>query len=348
MNKFAFLIHPRDTSDVLRRFKSAKFIPFGFIDKSMEMLYGRTGFTVCSKFKVDRGGEKAEGYIIAILLNGKQMVSLPIDKVRKRILDAVLYAQNNLGVNVVGLGSLTTSMTEGGRWIVNQPEVKITVTHGDNFTVAIAQEGIKKALNRFNLNPESSTIGVVGAFGLIGREICVFLVKKGYSLILIESVKEKIDLIHSRLEKEGLANKIVKESTDLEDLKNANFIVTATSHHSSLLESKYLKKNVVIYDIAQPMNVSESLLKKRPDIIKIDGDYVDISGINLGFRMGPPSGSTFACLTETAMIALEGEKQNHVGGIEYEFLNKTKEWGKKYDFHHAEFTCFGKPLKEIK
>jgi predicted amino acid dehydrogenase len=92
------------------------------------------------------------------------------------------------------------------------------------------------------------------------------------------------------------------------------------------------------------MNVSPELIKERPDIVKIDGAYVDINGIDLGFDMGPPKRTTFACLVETMMIALEGDKNHHVGEIDERYLEKTKEWAKKYGFAHAPFTSFGKPI----
>ena len=345
MKKFAFLIHPRNTSDVARRFLITRFLPDSLIESIMARLRGRLGFTVCSKFNVVRMNRTLEGYIIAVLLSGTEMMNLSLDLVQRRILDAILFAQNKLGAEVIGLGALTTSLTKGGKWIVQQPEIRAVITHGDSYGVAVAGQGIEKILNIYNnFDSKEVKIAIVGAYGLIGRELTKILAKKGYPLILIEKEEEKIILIRNELKKLNLENSILITSINLKDIYSADIVITATSHPGALLKSEYLKRGAIIYDIAQPMNVSPELAEERPDIIKIDGAYVDINGIDLGFKMGPPKGATFACLTETMMITFEGENSHHVGAIDSAFIEKTKQWAKKYGFSHAPFTCFGRPI----
>lgn len=344
MKKFAFLIHPRNTFDVARRFWITRFLPDSLIEAVMRRLTGRLGFTICSKFKVNKLNRDVEGYIIAVLLNGRQMMTLSEEIVRRRILETILFAQNKLGIEIIGLGSLTTSATDGGKWLVQQPEVKLTVTHGDSYGVAVAEEGIEKILNLCNFNPKGIKIAIVGAYGLIGREITKILAKKGRPLILIERNEEKVKLICNKLKEFNLENNVSIASTNLKDIYNADLVITATSHPGALLKSEYLKKRAIVYDIAQPMNVSPGLIKERPDLIKIDGVYVDVDGIDIKFDMGPPKGATFACLTETMMMILEGESNHHIGEINPFFIEKTKEWAKKYGFSHAPFTSFGKPI----
>ena len=341
MQKFAFLIHPRDTSDIARRFWFTKFLPPLLVDSAISKLSGRLGFSICSRFNVSKGVSSAYGYIIGIALNGKQMMNLPQSLVRKRIIQTVLYAQNKLKVNVVGLGALTTSVTDGGSWVAQYPDVKIAVTHGDTFTVIIAQQGIEKILKKYNFDIVRNRIAIVGAYGIIGREICIFLAKKGYKLILVESVPEKVDLIKKRIINEGLERSIIITSTAISSISSADLVIAATSHPLYLLRSEYLKKGVIVYDIAQPINCSPDVIKIRPDIVRIDGGYVDIGGIDLKFPMGPSYGSTFACFAETMMMAFENDNRNHVGHINKDFMNEVKMWGGKYHFFHAPFNSSG-------
>ena len=336
MNKFAFLIHPRDIEDLYRRFPLAKFLGKNLNHKIMKHLNGRLGFTVCSKFQIIHNQKKAEGYLIAVLLTAEQIMTLPSEFVRNRILKAVLYLQS-LNVNVIGLGGLIKSVTHGGRWLVKKSEVIASITHGDTYSVVIAEEGVDKLIALKNL--KNPFVAVVGAYGMIGSALSKILSRK-YRLLLVGKNQSKL----FKLSKQIFPGLNCKISTNLSDIKEADLIVTVTNHPKSLLFPEHLKKNAVVYDVAQPMNLSSEVLQKRPDILRVDGCYVNIPNIDLRFDMGPPPGKTFACLAETILQALEGEIGHHIGEIDLDYLEKMKEIGKKYNFNHADFTCFSKPI----
>lgn len=335
MNKFAFLIHPRDIQDLYRRFPLAKFFGKRINYKIMKHLSGRMGFTVCSKFQIIHNQKTAEGYLIAVLLTAEQIMTLPSEFVRNRILQAILYAQS-LNVNVIGLGGLIKSVTHGGKWLVKKSEVIASITHGDTYSVAIAEEGVEKLIALKNL--KNPLIAIVGAYGMIGSALSKILARK-YRLLLVGKNYRKLTELSKQI---SVSN--CKISTNLTDVKEADLIVTATNHPKSLLFSEHLKKNAVVYDIAQPMNLSPEVLQKRPDILRVDGCYANIPNINLGFDMGPPQGKTFACLAETILQALEGEIGHHVGEIDLNYFEKIKQTGKEYNFTHSRFTCFSKPI----
>lgn len=340
MKRFAFIIHPRDTRDIRRRLWLTRCLPRKMVDAVVKRLSGRAGYTVCSKFNVFG---RVEGYLIAVLLTGEQMMTLPPKFVRKRILDAVLFAQNQLKVEVVGLGALTPSFTNKGQWITRHAEVRVNVTHGDSYTVAVALEGIERIIDLRHFQRRETQIAIVGAYGLIGKTLSMFLSKEGYRLILIGRSRAKLERVRQEIKDSG-SNSDTFISTDLMSAYDADIVVTATSHPGSLIRSEHLKRNAVVYGLSQPANISQDLLRVRPDMIKIDGGYARIDNINLGFEMGPPSGVTFACLTETIMQTLKGESNHHVGEIELSYVERTKKWAKEYGFSHAPFSCFDIPL----
>lgn len=342
MKKFAFLIHPRDTSDVARRFPIAKFLPDRGVNTIIERLRGRFGFTICSRFEPF---EKVEGYIIAVLLTGEQMVSSPRKLVHQRILETILFAQDKLEVELIGLGALTASVTNAGRWIIRQPKVRVSITHGDTYATAVAEEGIEKIVTLCGFIPSQVKIAIVGAYGLIGSALTKLLSQKGYQLILAGRNKVKLENLRQELKDLGTENNIYT-LIDLEEISDADIVVTATSHPGTLIRPEHLKHGAVVYDIAQPMNVFPDLIKERPDVTKIDGAYVDINGIKLGFDMGPPPKTTFACLAETIMMALEGNNNHCVGEIDLLRVEETRRWAEKYRFSHAPFSCFSKPVPQ--
>ena len=132
-------------------------------------------------------------------------------------------------------------------------------------------------------------------------------------------------------------------STDLMSIREAVLMVTATSHPGSLIRPEHLREGATIYDIAQPVNASPELVKVRPDVTRVDGGYVSINGIKLGFKMGPPRGASFACLAETMMQTLASDTKSHVGSIDLRHVIRTEDWSKKYGFSHATFSCFDRP-----
>jgi fatty aldehyde-generating acyl-ACP reductase len=336
MKKFAFLIHPRDIFDVYRPLPWARIIPpslltklIGAIPKNLNVHHWG-GFDVYGK---------AEGHINIVFLTGEQMVSLPRKYVQERILEAVLLAQDKFGAEVVGLGAYTAPLTDAGKWLIRQPNVKVAITHGDSFSVAIAYQGVLKLASKFKVNLRESKVAIVGSYGLIGEALTKLLIKECRSLILIGRRPFKLEA-----QKKSLESEQVSISTDISEVAGADIIVTSTSYPGSLLKSDYLRKGVIIYDIAQPINVEPNVCKARPDIIRIDGCYAMIPGIDLKYDMGPPKGATFSCLAETIMQSLENDMTNHVGEIDLSHVKKTIEWQKKYGFEHAQFTNYSRPL----
>ena len=253
----------------------------------------------------------------------------------------MIFAQDKLHAEVIGLGELISSITEKGRWLTRQPEIKVAITHGDSYTVGVAMEAIGRMISLRWIN-NNSVIGIVGAYGLIGSALSKILCKQ-FSLILLGRNKVRLTRLGKEIRRINPKAEILL-SVRPADLRKADLVITATSAPDAILKSQFLKFGTIVYDIAQPINVGPKLLKQRPDIIRIDGGLVEINGIDLKFEMGPPKGTTFACLVETIIQTLENEKENHVGDISLDYVERIRDRAKKYGFFHAPFTCFGRPL----
>ena len=103
--------------------------------------------------ELDIDGTK--GYVIALNLLPKQVMESSREHIRRRILDAALFAKNELGVKVIQLGALTTSVTNGATWLADQKEFEGYVTHGDSYTAAVTSQAVMKSLDysiRFQKN----------------------------------------------------------------------------------------------------------------------------------------------------------------------------------------------------
>ena len=275
------------------------------------------------------------GHLIALKLPAQKIVSLSRDAIREKILDAALFAQDSLNIELIQLGALTTSVTSGGKWLVEQEKYKGYVNHGDSYTAAVTCQAVEKVLSIFNKDSSDQILAFVGAYGIIGEAVSKILVPNFDNSILIGRRKEKLKELEQKVEGR------FETTTELKTRK-ADIIVTATSHPTALLNSSHLKQNAVIVDVSQPSNLSKSVCKERPDIVRVDGGYVDL---DIGFQIpGMPFGKLFACIVEVIMQAKENDRSNHVGGIDIKHLRKTEEWAKKYGFELKELTNFGKPI----
>ncbi|MCX6663845.1 MAG: hypothetical protein NTZ75_06305 [Euryarchaeota archaeon] len=276
-----------------------------------------------------------KGYITGLTLTARQMMELPRETVRKHILDAALFLQNELGVEVIQLGALTTSVTDGGVWVVKQKEYRGYVNHGDSYTAAVTCQATLKALKLFQKNPYDQVLAIIGAYGVIGEAVSKILVPQFQHSILIGRRQEKFKKLEENVKGDF-------ETTVELKTKEADIIVTATSHPTALLRSEHLKKNAIVVDVSQPPNLSSVICKQRPDVCRIDGGLVDFP-IKI-IIPGMPVGKNFACISEVIMQALENERENHVGSIDLNHLRKTEKWAKKYGYTLNELTNFGKAL----
>ena len=186
---------------------------------------------------------------------------------------------------MVQLGVLTTSVTRGGRWLVDQKRYSGFVNHGDSYTAAVTCQAVFKALDLFDKQPSDLVLAVVGAYGIIGEAVSKILVPSFKHSVLIGRREHKLQELKEKLKR----NSSIETTTKLKT-KMADVVVTATSHPSALLNSGHLKKNAVVVDVSQPPNVSYGVCRDRLDVFRVDGGFVDlpseynfqIPGVSLG------------------------------------------------------------------
>jgi predicted amino acid dehydrogenase len=283
--------------------------------------------------ELDINGTK--GYITGLTLTARQMIELPREVVRGRILEAAVFLQNELGVDLIQLGAFTTSVTDGGVWVTRQKEYRGYVNHGDSYTAAVACQATRKILERLQKKPSDQVLVIVGAYGVIGEAMSKILVPRFRHSVLIGRRKEKL----TELEKSVTGD--FETTTELKT-RDADVIVTATSHPTSLLQSEHLKDQAIVIDVSQPANLSPGVCRRRPDVHRIDGGLVDFP-VKIVIP-GMPAGKNFACIVEVIMQALENERKHHVGSIDLAHLHTTEQWAEKYGFTLNQLTNFGNPL----
>lgn len=277
----------------------------------------------------------SNGRLIALKRTAEDLISLSKEKMREEILDAAIYSQKEFSTELIQLGGFTSSITAGGRWFINQKRYTGFVTHGNTFTTAVAKKITLKSLEILKKSPKEANLAIIGAYGIIGEALSKILTPMFKNTILIGRRQEKLKELSEKIT--GSFN----TETELKT-KEVDIIITATSHPTSLLSSKHIKKNCIVVDISQPPNVSYDLCKKRTDMLRLDGGFVNFP---YNFPIpGAPNGKIFACMAEAIMQSMENEKQNHIGSIDLDHLKKTEKWAEKYDFNIGNLTNFGKKI----
>jgi len=280
---------------------------------------------------------KTKGQISGLKLNAKQMMDHPLENIREKILELAIFLQDNFDVNLIQLGALTTSVTSGGKWFTEQKKYRGFVNHGDSYTATTTCNATIKTLEFVKKNPTDLTLAIVGAYGVIGEAVSKILVPKFNHSILIGRRKPKLQELREKIKED------VKTTTELKT-QDADVIVTATNHSTALLSSHHLKKNAIVVDVSQPPNLSYDVCQQRPDIIRVDGGFVDLPD-EYDFQIpGIPKRKIFSCVAEIFMQAMENEKKNHVGAIDLTHLHRTEKWAKKYGFVINELTNYGKKI----
>jgi len=350
MENFAFLIHPRVIEDIGRRLGQVlrigenfgmKILPKKTSESIIKKLKGRQGFTLCSKFQVN---EETTGYIIAVLLTAEQMVTLPRKIVYKRILDAVLFAQNQLNATRIGLGAYIAPLTLNGRLLIKDSTITAKITHGDSLSAASAIPAIIKSAELKNIDLCQTTIAVVGAYGVVGRGVALMLpdLLDPLEIILTGPNFNKLSFVKKEIRRK-YKNSIVC-SRDNSIIKDADIVVLCTTAQGSIVDENMLKKDAIVIDMAQPHNMGEETCDARPDVLRVDGGFIDIKGVDINFNMGTSAGSAFACFTETMVLSLIRDQDHHVDVVDLEFakyiLSKSSELG----FTMAPLTNFSKPI----
>lgn len=185
--KFAFIIHYPDKSDVVAN--NASFDEFAdeeinrFLD--WEAQFSGETEVVCHLPAIRSAcGEVAEGWLIGVPLDSRQMLEMPRQEAVKAIEKAVDKAKE-LGAGIVGLGALTSSVTHTGIEVTGRG---IAVTSGNGFTVAMAIEALLKGAEKMQIVPSQAIGAVVGANGSIGRICSLLLSGEVGELILIGNV----------------------------------------------------------------------------------------------------------------------------------------------------------------
>lgn len=339
---FGFIIHPLNVEDILTRVKGVKRFPPELVEKCFAHLPAFK-YSEISGITSDATGKTISGVFISCPLTTGQMLSLPEKQVIQKIVKAGKIAEK-LGVGLVGLGAMTSVVGDAGITVATR--LKIPVTTGNSYTVAMAMEGTKDAAAKMGIDIGEAEVVVVGATGAIGAVCSQLISRECKYLTLIARNRAKLDnLAYNIMRQTGQA---VKITNDLEKaLKRAQIVITVTSSGGNIIQPEHLAPGCVVCDVARPRDVSRRVAAVRNDVLVIEGGLVQVPGqLNTGLNLGYPPNVTLACMAETMILALENRLENFTLGrnLTFEQVDEIYQLGQKHGFRLAGLRSFESPV----
>ena len=204
------------------------------------------------------------------------------------------------------------------------------------------------------INPAAATAAVVGATGSIGKVCAQLLGQQVAEIILIGRNLESLRRVQALVEAQGQSR--VRVSTDMQQLRQAELVLTVTNAVHAVIEPQHLKSGAVVCDVARPRDVSRQVVQERNDVLVIEGGMVRVPGrVSFNFDFGFPPGMAFACMAETITLALEGYNQSYtlgkditLGQVQTMFNMATKHGFEVSGFRSFERAITNENINQIK
>lgn len=121
-------------------------------------------------------------------------------------------------------------------------------------------------------------------------------------------------------------------------LNQCDLIVAASNSPDYLIYSRHLKPGSVVCDVARPGDVAPEVLYQRKDVLVLEGGLVQLpEAVCFGPNMGYDDGVVLACLAETILLSMEGDRRDHSIGsrLPVETLDYMRALAEKHGFSLA-------------
>lgn len=340
MTRFAFIIHPLTAADFCRKFPLLKYAPERLVEGVMRAIPPIHASNITGVRSIL--GEEVEGIFVACPLTARQMVHYPEKYVLKKIIEACKKAEK-LGADIIGLGAFTSVV--GDKGITISKALDIPVTTGNSYTVATALEGTLLAAEQMDLNLKNEQISVIGATGSIGKACAKILAERATRINLLARNRDNLMELADELTADhpGLQVKCYTPEEIGTCLRQSRIVLTASGAVGELIQPEMLRPGSVVCDVARPRDVAVRVAQKRDDLLVIEGGVVMVPGpVDFHFDFGFPPRTSYACMAETMILALEGRYECYSLGPELELakIQEIADLANKHGFRLAGLRSF--------
>jgi predicted amino acid dehydrogenase len=347
--KFAFVIHPLTTRHIYTepRFALARFLPQRLVEwtaAQIPPLY----LSRIRGIRSEATGEEVEGLLFTLGATPREMLRREPSFTYRRLIRTARIAER-MGAKIMGLGAFTSVVGDAGITVAQKSAIGIT--SGNSLTVAATLEAAKQAvLLMKGGRPEHVRAVVIGATGSIGSVCARLLAQAIGDVVLIAPRPERLLALKQTIERETAGARVIAATHPDAYVGDADLIVTTTSALTGkVINVDKLKPGAVVCDVARPPDVKEEDAARRPDVLVIESGEIKLPGEpDFGFDIDMPAGTAYACLSETALLAMDGKFDDYTLGRNIE-MNRVKEMYrlmKKHGLELAGLRSFGRYITD--
>jgi predicted amino acid dehydrogenase len=271
------------------------------------------------------------------------MMRRPPSFTYRRLIRAARMAEK-MGAQIMGLGAFTSVVGDAGITVAQKSDIGIT--SGNSLTVAATLEAAKQAvLLMKGGRPDRVRAVVIGATGSIGSVCARLLAQAVRDVVLIAPRPERLLALKQQIEHETPGARVVAATRPDAYLGDADLVITTTSSLTGrVINIDKLKPGAVVCDVARPPDVKEEDAARRPDVLVVESGEIVLPGEpDFGFDIDMPPGTAYACLSETALLAMEGKFEDYTLGrnIEMERVKEMYRLWHKHGLQLARLRSFG-------
>ena len=343
INRFAFVIHPLNLKFIHkdRRFRWTRFLPNALVENAaayMPPMY----ISRITGGQSPTTGQKIEGHLFSLAATPRQMMRHGERFTYDRLNAAARMAERK-GARIMGLGAFTSVVGDAGITVAHESD--IAITSGNSLTVSATLEAAKQAVIKMGATDlTKGKVMIIGATGSIGSICSRLLAQAIFDVVLVSIEPERLIDLKRTIQEEtpGARVSIATKPDGL--LGDCDLIVTATSAFGQrIVDISQCKPGAVVCDVARPPDINKAEADLRPDVLVIESGEVLIPGdIDFGYDIGLPPKTAYACLAETALLAMEGRFEDYTLGrnITIERVKEIYRLFKKHEFQIAGLRSF--------
>jgi predicted amino acid dehydrogenase len=225
----------------------------------------------------------------------------------------------------------------------------IAVTSGNSLTVAATLEAAKEAAKRLGLDDLAhGRAMVIGATGSIGSAVSRLLALALRDVVLVSIEPDRLLELAGRIAREAPGTRVATATTADEAAPDCDLIVTATSAFGQrVLDLSRCKPGAIVCDVARPTDVPHDEAALRPDVLVIESGEIRLPGdARIPYDIGLPENTAYACLAETALLAMEGRFESFTLGrdLSVERIKEIHRLADRHGFRLAPLRSCGRIL----